>query len=89
MMNIKNTFIVISGHLFRKGPRPLVTVSTAVITVLHSTDVVHFTVSRDYPYARGGQSPKHSQVEQAGFTMKPFKGSSNKLGPLGFISQSV
>ena len=30
------------------------------------------------------KSPKHYQGEQAGYTMKPFKGSSNKLGPLGF-----
>jgi hypothetical protein len=51
-----------------------VTVSTTVITVLHSTEVVHFHYD----------SPKHHQGEQAGFTMKPFQGSSNKLGPLGF-----
>jgi hypothetical protein len=29
-------------------------------------EVYTFTVSRDYPYAPGGQSPKHSQGEQAG-----------------------
>jgi hypothetical protein len=34
-------------------------------------------------------SPKHFQGEQAGFTMKSFKGLSNKLGPLCFISQSM
>jgi len=31
----------------------------------------------------------HYQEKSVGITMKSFKGSSNKLGPLGFISQSV
>ena len=30
------------------------------------------------------KSLKHYQGEQAGYTMKPFNGLSNKLGPLGF-----
>jgi hypothetical protein len=32
---------IISNHLFCEFSGPLVTVSTAVITVLHSTEVVH------------------------------------------------
>jgi hypothetical protein len=42
-INIISIIIIISVHyLFCKGPRPLVTVSTAIITVLHSAEVVHF-----------------------------------------------
>jgi hypothetical protein len=52
-------------------------------------DVYTFPVSHDYPYARGGQSPKHFQGEQTGFTMKPFKGSSNKLGPLDSLGKQI
>jgi hypothetical protein len=37
----KDIFII-NDPLFHKGLRPLVTVSTAVITVLHSAEVVHF-----------------------------------------------
>jgi hypothetical protein len=48
-----------------------------------------FTMSRDYPYARDHDSQNTSKVSRQGNTMKPFKGSSNKLGPLGFRSQSV
>jgi hypothetical protein len=44
--------IVISDHLFHKGPRPLVTVSTADIPVLHSADVVYFHRESWFPYAR-------------------------------------
>jgi hypothetical protein len=52
-------------------------------------EVYTFPMSRDYPYAQGGQSPKHFQGEQAGFTMKPFKGSSNKLGPLDSLGKQI
>jgi hypothetical protein len=52
-------------------------------------EVYTFPVSRDWPYARGGQSPKHFQGEQAGFIMKPFKGSSNKLGPLDLLGKQI
>jgi hypothetical protein len=43
-MNSKNISILQfnSDHLFHKGLRPLVTVSTADIPVLHSAEVVHF-----------------------------------------------
>jgi hypothetical protein len=61
-----------------------VTVSTADIPVLHSAEIVHFYFESYFSFARGLKSPKHYQGEQAGYTMKPFKGSSNKLGPLGF-----
>jgi hypothetical protein len=41
--NIISIIITISiHHLFCKGLRPLVTVSTADIPVLHSAEVVHF-----------------------------------------------
>jgi hypothetical protein len=53
------------------------------------TEVYTFPMSHDYPYTWGGQSPKHIQGEQAGFTMKPFKGSSNKLGPLDSLSKQI
>jgi hypothetical protein len=35
--------IIINDHIFHKGPRPLVTVSTADIPVLHSAEDVHFS----------------------------------------------
>ena len=66
------------------------TVSTAVITVLHSVEVVHFHCE-----SRFTLSPEvdnlltHFQGRSAGFTMKPFKGSSNKLGPLGVCGPSL
>jgi hypothetical protein len=43
-MNSKNISILQfnSDHLFCKGLRPLVTVSTTNIPVLHSAEVVHF-----------------------------------------------
>ena len=64
-------------------PRPLVTVSTAVITVLHSAEVVHFHCESLYTLSPEVTSLlTHYQGMSAGFTMKPFKGSSNTLGPL-------
>ena len=80
--------IISIHHLFRKGPRPLVTVSTADIPVLHSTEVVHFHCESSFTL-----SPKmanlltHYQGRSAGFTMKPFKGSFNKLGPLDSLGK--
>jgi hypothetical protein len=88
-MNSKNTFIVISDYLFHKGPRPLVTVSTADIPVLHSAEVVHFHCESCSPYARGLQAPKHYQGEQVGYTVKHFKGSSNTLGPLNSLGKQI
>jgi hypothetical protein len=91
IFNIISIIITISvHHLFCKGPRPLVTVSTADIPVLHSAEVVHFHHESWFTL-----SPEvislltHYQGRSAGFTMKSFKGSSNKLGLLCFISQSV
>jgi hypothetical protein len=89
-MNSKNTFIVISDHQFCKGPMPLVTVSTADIPVLHSTEVVHFHRESWFTF-----SPEvislltHYQGRSAGFTMKSFKGSSNKLGPLDSLGKQM
>jgi hypothetical protein len=88
-MNSKSTFIVISDHLFRKGPRPLVTVSTADISVLHSAEVVHFQCESCSPYARVCKAPKHYQGEQTWYTMKPFKGLSNKLGLLDSLGKQI
>jgi hypothetical protein len=45
-----------------------------------------FTVSHDYPYVRVNYSQNTFKVSKQGNTMKPFKGSSNKLGPLGFCN---
>jgi hypothetical protein len=49
-------------------------------------EVYTFTVSRDYPYAQVNYSQNTSKVSRQGNTMKPFKGSSNKLGLLGFYN---
>jgi hypothetical protein len=65
-----------------------VTVSTAVITVLHSAEVVHFHCESYCPYARVNYSENTSKVSRQGNTMKSFKDSSNKLGPLDFIRQT-
>jgi hypothetical protein len=90
-INIININIITGvHHLFCKGPRPLVTVSTADIPVLHSAEVVHFHHESLFTLLPEVISLlTHFQGRSAGFTMKSFKGSSNKLGPLGFISQSV
>jgi hypothetical protein len=86
LTNSKNTFII-NDPLFYKGPRPLVTVSTAVITVLHSTEVVHFHNESCRPYARVNYSQNTSKVSRQENTMKSFEDSSNKLGPLDFTRQ--
>jgi hypothetical protein len=88
-MNSKNIFIAISDHLFRKGSRPLVIVSMADIPVLHSAEVVHFHCKSWLTL-----SPEvislltYYQGRSAEFTMKSFKGSSNKLGSLDFTRQT-
>ena len=82
--------IISVHHLFCKGPRPLVTVSTVDILVLHSTEVVHFHCESWFTL-----SPKVINLliyylgRTTGFTIKPFKGSSNKLGPLGICGPSL
>jgi hypothetical protein len=52
-------------------------------------EVYTFTASRDYPYVRDRDFQNTSKVSRQENTMKSFKGSSNKLGLLGFQSQSV
>jgi hypothetical protein len=90
-INIININIITSvHHLFCKGPRPLVTVSTANIPVLHFAEVVHFHCESWFTL-----SPEviilltHYQGRSAGFTMKSFKGSSNKLGPLDSLGKQM
>ena len=66
------------------------TVSTAHISVYTLQRLYTFTVSHDLPFRlRPDDLLAHSQGRPEGFTMKPFKGSSNKLGLLGFVSQSM
>jgi hypothetical protein len=64
-----------------------VTVSTAVITVLHSTEVVHFHCESYSPYARVNYSQNTTKVSRQGNTIKSFEGSSNKLGPLDSLDK--
>jgi hypothetical protein len=66
-----------------------VSVSTTDISVLHFAEVVHFTMSRDSHFPRVCKAPKHFQDEQAGYTMKSFKSSFNKLGLLGFLGRQI
>jgi hypothetical protein len=87
LTNNKNIFII-NDQLFHKGPRPLITVSTAVITVLHSAEVVHFHCESCCPYARVNYSQNTFKVSRQENTMKSLEGSSNKLGPLDFTRQT-
>jgi hypothetical protein len=66
-----------------------VTVSTAVITVLHSTEVVHFHCESCFPYAQVNYSQNTSKVSRQGNTMKSFKGSSKMLGPLDSVDKQM
>ena len=59
------------------------TVSTVDIPVLHSAEVVHFHCESLPEVAN---LLTHFQGRSAGFTMKPFKDSSNKLESLGFCA---
>jgi hypothetical protein len=66
-----------------------VTVSTADIPVLHSTEVVHFHCESGFTLSlEVANLLTHFQGRSAEFTMKSFKGSSNKLGPLDFTRQT-
>jgi hypothetical protein len=85
-MNSKN-ILINSDQLFHKGPRPLMTVSTAVIIVLHFTEVVHFHCKSCSPYAQVNYSQNTSKVSRLGNTMKSFEGLSNKLGPLDLLGK--
>jgi hypothetical protein len=64
------------------------TMSTADIPVLHSTEVVNFHCESCCPYARVNYSQNTSKVRRQGSTMKSFEGSSNKLAPLDFTRQT-
>ena len=71
-------------------PRPLVTMSTADIPVLHSTEVVHFHFESWFTLLPEVVNLlTHFQGRSAGFTMKHFKGSSNKLGPLDSLGKQM
>ena len=89
-MSIFIISIISIHHLFCKGSKPLMTVSTADILVLHSAEVVHshcellFTLS-----PKVANLLTHFQGRLTGFTMKPFKGSSNKLGPLDSLGKQM
>jgi hypothetical protein len=88
LTNSKNIFII-NDPLFYKGPRPLVTVSSADMLVLHSAEVVHFHCESCHPYARVNYSQNTSKVSRQGNTMKSFEGSSNKLGPLDSLGKQM
>ena len=65
-----------------RSPRPLVTVSKADMLVLYSTEVVHFHYESGFTLSLEVISLlTHYLGRSVGFTMKPFKGSSNKLKP--------
>jgi hypothetical protein len=66
-----------------------VTVSMAVITVLHSAEVVHFHYESCSPYAWVNYSQNTSKVSRQRNTMKSFKGSSNKVGPLDSLGKQI
>jgi hypothetical protein len=66
-----------------------VTVSTTVITVLHSAKVVHFYCESYSPYARVNYSQNTFNVNRQSNTMKSFKGSSNKLGLLDSLGKQM
>jgi hypothetical protein len=87
-MNSKN-ILIFSDQLFHKGLMPLETVSTAVITVSHSAEVVHFHCELCSPYAWVNYSQNTSKVSRQGNTMKSFEGSSNKLGPLDSLDKQM
>ena len=86
-MSIYIISIISVHHLFRMGPRLLVTVSTDDIPVLHSAEVVHFHYESFTLSPEATNLLIHYQGRSVGFTMKPFKGLSNKLGLLRFLHQ--
>jgi hypothetical protein len=88
LTNSKNIFII-NDQLFHKGPRSLVTVSTTIITILHSAEVVHFHCKSCCPYARVNYSQNTSKVSRQGNTMKSFEGLSNKLGLLDSLGKQM
>ena len=66
------------------------TVRTANIPVLHSADVVHFCCESLFTLLPDVVNLlTHFQGRSAGFTMKPFNGSSNKLGPLDLLDKQM
>jgi len=81
----------ISAHLFRQFFGPPVSVGTASIPDLTlCRDCTALPMSHDLHFRpRPIDLLTHYQGRSAGFTIKSFKGSSNELGSLGFISQSM
>ena len=66
------------------------TMSTADILVLHSIEVVHFHSESGFTLSpEAANLLTHFQGRSAGFTMKPFKGLSNELGPLDSLGKQI
>ena len=77
-------FIIYSVNVLRL----LMIVSMADIPVLHSVEVVHFHYESRFTLSlEAANLLTHYQGRSAGFTMKPFKGSSNKVGPLDSLDK--
>jgi hypothetical protein len=77
--------IIISVHrLFSKEPRPLVSVSTADISILHSAEVVHL-----YPQVVIPICHHLYQGSGVGYTTSFSKVLSNKCSPLRIPHQPV
>jgi len=77
----------ISVYLFRQFSGPPVSVGTASIPDLTlCRGCTSLPMSHDLPFrSRPVDLLAHFQGKPAGFTVKSFKGSSNKLGPQGFL----
>jgi hypothetical protein len=74
----------------KRVPRPLVTVSMTDIPVLHSAEVVHFHHELWFTLLpEAANLLTHFQGRLVGFTMKSFKGLSNKYSPLRIPHQLV
>ena len=76
------------SHLILKKSKQLLSVSMADIPVLHSAEVTHFHHKSCCTYTQLNYSQNTSKVTRHENTMKPFEGSSNKFGLLGFQSVS-
>jgi hypothetical protein len=66
-----------------------VTMSTTVIQFYTLQRLYTFTVSRVAHMPGVCKALKRYHGEQAGYTMKPFEGSSNKLGPLDSLGKQM
>ena len=66
------------------------TVSMADMPILHSAEIVHFHYESWFTLSHEVTNLlTNFQGKSAGFTMKPFKGSSNKLGPLDLLGKQI